>query len=196
VEERADLLREGILGGINPCEFIQQARADILKDVDYLDSDDELARRRREMFHLNYYGFMQTLSERAYTMSTPHNLKILMPFSNAEIAEYAYNIPWEMKSFMNREKGLLRNAFNDILPDGVAWRKKSPFPKTHNPKYLRLVGIALSEIIKRSDCRICEIYDKKKLTDMIENQGSQFKKNWFGQLMSVPQVFAYLIQVD
>jgi len=196
VNERANLLREGVLGGISPREYIQKARDDVIKNVPYLDSDDSLTKRRREMFYLNYYYFMQTLCERGFAMSSAQNLKILMPFSNAEIAEYAFNIPWEIKSHQNREKGLLRHAFNDILPNGVAWRKKSPFPKTHNPQYLRLVTLALGEIIARSDCRILEIYDKKKLTALIENEGSQFTKNWFGQLMSVPQIFAYLIQLE
>jgi asparagine synthase (glutamine-hydrolysing) len=195
IDGRIDLLRENILKDINPHEYIKSARDSIIKNVDYLDSDDELSRRRREMFCLNYYGFMQTLSERAYTMSGD-SLQILMPFSNAEVAEYAFNIPWEMKSFMNREKGLLRHAFGDIMPESVAWRKKSPFPKTHNPQYMRLVTSTLCEIVKRDDCRIVEIYDKNKLDELIRKQGSSFKENWFGQLMSVPQIFAYLIQLE
>jgi asparagine synthase (glutamine-hydrolysing) len=196
VSERAYLLREGVLGGIAPQEYIQKVRDDIVREVDFLDSDDELTWRRREMFCMNYYGFMQTLCERGYSQSKAAGLSIIMPFSDAEIAEYAYNIPWEMKAFQNREKGLLRQAFSDILPDEVAWRKKSPFPKTHNPQYMRLVTLALGEIIARRDCRICEIYDRRKLTDLIESQGSRFTDNWFGQLMSVPQTFAYLIQLE
>ena len=136
------------------------------------------------------------LGERNHTMSQANGLRIIAPFSNAEIAEFAFNLPWEMKAYKNREKGLLRHAFEGILPESVAWRKKSPFPKTYNPEYMRLVMSKLSEMIESPDCRLTQIYDKKKLSDLIASEGRLFGKNWFGQLMSVPQIFAYLIQVE
>jgi asparagine synthase (glutamine-hydrolysing) len=196
VDERAGLLREGVLGGIEPGEFVRQTYHGMINAVPYLESDDELTRKRREMFYLNFYGFMQTLCERSYTMSGKAGLEILMPFCDAEIAEYAYNIPWLYKTERGREKGLLRHAFSDVLTESVAWRKKSPFPKTHCPEYMRLVKLALIEILISDDCRITEIYEKKKLNELIESSGASFGKNWFGQLMSAPQIFAYLIQLE
>jgi len=194
--ERASLLRDGALGGIHPHEYIRQVRQDIVDDTPFLESDDELTRKRREMFYLNYYGFMQTLTERNTAMSRAQGLQVHAPFSDGVLAEYAFNIPWEMKTYSGREKGLLRHAFDDILPKAVAWRKKSPFPKTHNPEYLRLVTGELRRIINAPDCRLVEIYDKRKLSDLIESAGAGFRKNWFGQLMAAPQIFAYLIQVE
>jgi asparagine synthase (glutamine-hydrolysing) len=199
VGERASLLREGVLGGINPYEYVQNVYNDMICDVPYLEIDDELTRRRREMFCLNYHGFMQTLCQRSQYMSQAHGLEILMPFYDNEIVEYAFNIPWKMKSYNNREKGLLRHAFNDILPEAVTWRKKSPYPKTHNPEYMSLVIKKLKEIVNSQNCRIVEIYDKNKLNELIESEGVSFSKkgrNWFGQLMSLPQTFAYLIQLE
>ena len=197
VNARANLLNDGICKEINPIEYVQKARADLIKNVPFLKSDDVVTRKRREMFYLNYYGFLQTLGERNHTMSRTHGLRVLAPFADAKIAEYAFNIPWEMKHFANREKGLLRHAFGAILPHSVAWRKKSPFPKTHNPKYLSMVVRELDKIITASDCRITEIYNKKKLTELIESNGKSFGgENWFGQLMSTPQIFAHLIQVE
>ncbi|MCL1904132.1 MAG: asparagine synthase C-terminal domain-containing protein [Oscillospiraceae bacterium] len=196
VNERASLLRKGVLGGIEPSEYIKKARRDITAMTPYLDSDDALTRKRREMFYLNYYGFMQTLSERNFFMSGAHGLTVSAPFNRFEIAEYAFNIPWHMKAYNNREKGLLRYAFNEMLPESVAWRKKSPFPKTHNPEYLKLVTCELNDIINKTDCRIIEIFDKNKLKKLVESGGKVFKNNWFGQLMSVPQIFAYMIQLE
>ena len=141
-------------------------------------------------------SYFVTLGERNYTMSNAHRLTVRAPFNNPEIAEYAFNIPWHMKAYKGREKGLLRYAFNQLLPKTVAWRKKSPFPKTHNPEYMNLVIGKANQIINESDCRITEIYDKNKLTALIESRGRAFNKNWFGQLMSVPQIFAYLIQLE
>ena len=39
----------------------------------------------------------------------------------------------------NREKGILRKALEGFLPTEVLYRKKSPYPKTHNPEYTERV---------------------------------------------------------
>jgi asparagine synthase (glutamine-hydrolysing) len=195
VRERNDLLRKNILKEIDPFDFVSDVYEEIIKDASVLENDDELTVRRREMFYLNYYGFMQTLTERCDRMSSG-NIEILVPFCDHRVVEYAYNIPWEMKKYKNREKGLLRYAFNEFLPENVAWRKKSPFPKTHNPEYLKLVTRVISEIIEKDECRITEIFDKKKIQELIKTEGAGFKKNWYGQLMALPQIFAYMIQTE
>jgi len=34
---------------------------------------------------------------------------------------------------------LLREAFKKLLPEEITYRKKNPYPKTHNPVYTKLV---------------------------------------------------------
>lgn len=198
--ERAWLLRSDVVAKLpDPNEYIAAVRRDITSIVPYLDTDDGLTRKRREMFYLNYYGFMQTLNERNYTMASANRMQILSPFADEELAEYAFNIPWEFKQHGGKEKGLLRYAFRDMLPEAVLNRKKSPFPKTHNPVYLELVIGELQRIIDDSDCCVLEMFDKFKLQELIDSRGKAFSEagvNWFGQLMAVPQMFAYLIQVE
>ena len=52
------------------------------------------------------------------------------------------------------------------------------------------------EILKRPDCRLCEILDHKKLVELEQSEGSAFRRNWYGQLMTTPQMFAYLLQLE
>jgi asparagine synthase (glutamine-hydrolysing) len=86
----------------------------------------------RQMFRLNFDWFMQTLLARKDTMSMACSLEMRVPFADERIVEYAYNLPWELKSLDGREKGILRAAFEDILtpwPGG----KRVPIPRRSTP---------------------------------------------------------------
>ncbi len=195
VGDRAGLLRKDALGGIDPQEYIDACCAETLALTDYLDSDGPEERRMREMFMLNIHWFMQTLLDRKDRMSMAWGLEVRVPFCDHRIARYAYNIPWKMKAERGREKGLVRSAMTGVLPDDVLWRKKSPYPKTHNPDYLAEVIKRTRALLADKDCRMTEILDAKRLAELCDDP-SVFKNNWYGQLMTAPQVFAYLIQLE
>lgn len=102
-----------------------------------------------------------------------HGLEVRVPFCDYRVVEYAYNIPWAMKSFNGREKGLVRHAMTGILPDDVLWRKKSPYPKTHNPDYLELLSRRLRSVLDRDDCRLVEVVSADKLREMLDSGGAK-----------------------
>ena len=79
----------------------------------------------REMFKLNLDWFMQTLLDRKDRMSMYSGLEVRVPFCDYRIVEYAYNMPWKLKSLNNREKGIVRKAFEGLLPDEIVWRKNT-----------------------------------------------------------------------
>ena len=83
----------------------------------------------REMVLLNYQWFMQTLLDRKDRMSMWSGFEVRVPFCDRRIAEYLYRVPWAHKDYHGREKGLLRYAMRDILPEAIVKRKKSPTPK-------------------------------------------------------------------
>lgn len=175
-------------------EFIRRPYNECIARTDYLDSDNDYERRMREMFMLNLDYFMATLLDRKDRMSMAHGLEVRVPFCDYRLVEYAYNIPWEMKSYGGREKGLVRLAMKGILPDDVLWRKKSPYPKTHNPTYTYLLSERLKRLLDNS--RLEEVVNIDALRKFIDTQGASFTKNWYGQLMTVPQIYAYFIQLD
>jgi asparagine synthase (glutamine-hydrolysing) len=106
-----------------------------------------------------------------------------------------WNIPWEMKMHGDREKGILRKALEGILPNEVLYRKKSPYPKTHNPEYTRLVKNWLQSLVSKKDSILHVLLNKQALDELIESEGRAFKVPWFGQLMSGPQLLAHLAQI-
>jgi asparagine synthase (glutamine-hydrolysing) len=150
-------------------------------------------RRMKEMVNLNLQWFMQTLLDRKDRMSMYNGLEVRVPFCDYRIVEYLYSVPWEMKNYMNREKGLLREAMQGLLPEEVLWRKKSPYPKTHNPAYLAAVSERLREIITDPSAPILKFIRKAALNNLLENENSI---PWYGQLMTKPQTIAYFLQIN
>ena len=145
---------------------------------------------------LNYEWFMQTLLKRGETISNQLNKEIRMPFASKDILEYMYNVPDEYFFIKNEEKYLLRKAFEDILPEDIAHRKKNPFPKTYSPIYENIVSQELENILKNKDSILYKLFDKQELMNLTKTKGKSFDYPWYGQLMKGPQFIAYLIQID
>ena len=108
--------------------------------------------------------------------------------------EYAYNMPWKLKAWGGREKGIVRKAFDGILPEDIAWRKKSPYPKTHNPIYFEECAKRVRKILEKNNPLI-ELLDKQAIEGIIAHPES-ITQPWNGQLMQAPQILAYLIELD
>lgn len=159
------------------------------------DSSDlsPLEKRMREMMRLNMEWFMQTLLDRKDRMSMYSGLEVRVPFCDYRIVEYLYQVPWEYKDYKGREKGLLREAMKNYLPDEVLWRKKSPYPKTHNPSYEKAVKEQLVQIINNPSSPILQILKKDKLEELVKGRENV---QWYGQLMNNPQIMAYLLQIN
>ena len=195
VPERAALMRME-LSAADAEAHVRTAYNECLSRTDYLDGESHEERRMREMYRLNLDYFMATLLDRKDRMSMANGLEVRVPFCDYRIVEYAYNIPWSMKAYGGREKGLVRRAMEGVLPDDVLWRKKSPYPKTHDPVYMKLLSDRLSACMASPDCRFTEIVSADGVRGMLADGGAGFGKNWYGQLMTVPQIFAYFLQLD
>ena len=139
---------------------------------------------------------MQTLLDRTDRMSMYNGLEVRVPFCDYKLVEYVWNIPWEMKAYKGREKGLLRYIMEDSLPEEVVYRKKSPYPKTHNPTYLSTVKEMLQKIMQNKNAPINELLNREYILEILKTNGSTFNRPWFGQLMTGPQLMAYLCQVN
>ena len=122
-------------------------------------------------------------------------LEVRVPFCDHRIAEYVYNVPWSIKNKDNISKNLLREAARGILPDDVLMRKKSPYPKTHNPIYEQMVRNLMLETISNPNAPILALCDKKKIEDACSGN-SDYGKPFFGQLMAGPQFIGFLFQVN
>lgn len=189
---RQRILKNGFLSDGE--EYLQSAYKNTLKNISYLESDDKINKRMREMFVLNLNWFMQTLLARKDNMSMASSLEVRVPFCDYRLVEYAYNMPWNIKALDGREKGILRKAFENDLPKEIAWRKKSPYPKTHNPAYFARVKELLAIALTDKSTPIIDWIDIDNLYLLLQNPDS-LPEPWYGQLMGIPQIAAYIYQI-
>ncbi|QFF99023.1 asparagine synthase (glutamine-hydrolyzing) [Psychrobacillus glaciei] len=196
LEQRQQLLLPHWQKKLHLNEYVMDRYNETIAEAPPLEGETSVEARRREMFYLNMIWFMPTLLERKDRMSMGAGLEVRVPFADHRLVEYAWNIPWEMKMLNGREKGILRKALEGVLPNDVLYRKKSPYPKTHHPEYLKLVKTKLKNILDNQSSPILEIMSKQKVQDIIDSDGSSFKNPWFGQLMTGPQLIAHISQIN
>jgi asparagine synthase (glutamine-hydrolysing) len=139
---------------------------------------------------------MPTLLDRKDRMSMYSGLELRVPFCDHRLVEYVWNIPWEYKNYNGREKGLLRLALKELLPENVLWRKKSPYPKTHNPNYIEALRQLTNIMLDDNSSPILPFIDRRAVRDMAATVTRDTDIPWFGQLMNAPQLLAWLLQID
>ena len=123
-------------------------------------------------------------------------LEVRVPFADHHLLEYVWNIPWSMKNRHGVRKQVLRDAAEGLLPEDVRNRPKSPYPKTHNPLYERLVRAKLLEILADPNAPIHALVNEKALREGLLRSAGDYGRPWFGQLMAGPQMIAWLIQLN
>lgn len=192
---RTMLLKNEILAELPLFEYAKKAYDATVAETPKLCGESAEEKRRREISYLNIKWFMQTLLDRMDRTAMYTGLEARVPFADHRIVEYLWNVPWSMKCKDGIVKGLLRKAAEGLLPDEVLYRKKSPYPKTYDPAYERLLKNQMCELIHDVNAPICTFIDKKKLLTFMETPGD-YGKPFYGQLMAGPQLLAYLIQVN
>jgi asparagine synthase (glutamine-hydrolysing) len=193
INQRAQLLHPVLREKMDATDFVYSCYHDSLVQCDILPENTATEARMKQMVNLNFQWFMQTLLDRNDRMSMAKGLEVRVPYCDYRIAEFMYAVPWEFKDHRGYEKGLLRYAMRGILPDSVLFRKKSPFPKTHDPKYLQIVKNRFCDMLDDANAPIFDIVDKASLQALPEQP---FSWPWYGQLMGLPQTLAYMLQLN
>lgn len=192
IDKRIDLCSD-FVKDLNLDDYMLQQYNQTLSSIDY-QSDIPEDTIKRKMIYLNYQWFMQTLLTRADSQSMKASIELRVPFASKDIIEYMYNVPWSFMYKDNREKGLLRDAFKDFLPEDIYDRKKNPYPKTHSPVYSKIIKELLLKSLEDSNNLLYVLFDINKIKDLIDSN-TETDTPWFGQLMSGPQLLAYFYQI-
>ncbi|MEH7108234.1 asparagine synthase (glutamine-hydrolyzing) [Bacillus sp. JJ1764] len=195
VTERERLLKSHWQDQLHLYEYGIEQYNQAIAETPKLDGESIEEAKRRELFYINMTWFMTTLLDRKDRMSMGASLEVRVPFADHRLVEYVWNIPWEMKMYRGREKGILRKAFEGILPEDVLYRKKSPYPKTHNPEYTVAIQKLMRDILQDKSSALHEFFQKDELEAIVESGGKSFREPWFGQLMTGPQLLAYFVQL-
>jgi asparagine synthase (glutamine-hydrolysing) len=194
--ERLKMLSPELLNTIRPREYVAERYREALSEVPHFDGDTKENTRMRSLFYLNLTRWMPTLLDRKDRMSMAVGLELRVPYCDHRLVEYVWNVPWEFKNYNGREKGLLRLALQGLLPEDVLWRKKSPYPKTHNPNYIEALRILTNIMLDDASSPILPLIDKSAVRDLAATVTRDTDIPWFGQLMNAPQLLAWLLQIN
>ncbi|MFD2704346.1 asparagine synthase (glutamine-hydrolyzing) [Salibacterium lacus] len=196
LHERQSLLHPAWRKKFDLKEYAYQRYKETIEETPLSGEEDNVEKAHKEMSWLNMQWFMQTLLERKDRMSMRTGLEVRVPFADHELVQYVWNIPADWKRLGDTEKGILRKALEPVLPEDVLYRKKNPYPKTHNPRYAELMTSQLNEVLQDKDAPLHELIDPDRLKELVFSGGSTLSRPWFGQLMKGPQLLAYFCQVN
>lgn len=191
---RHNLLNDNYKNRLHLKNYVQSRFDESVAEVPLYGGESEVGKRHKILTYLNLQWFMQTLIERKDRMTMASALEARLPFADIRLVQYLYNVPWDAKFYNNMEKGLLREATKDIVPHEILYRKKSPYPKTFNPEFLAGVKKLLQSALDKESSILHELFNKKELLLLLEDD-IDLKQPWFGQLMTKPQLIAYLYQI-
>ena len=192
---RKALLADSFLEYLDMDRYVLDTYERSVAETPVLEEDSPEEARRREIAWLNLRWFMQTLLNRMDRTSMYSGLEARVPFADHRIMEYVWNVPWDMKTRDGLVKNLLRQSGKGLLPDEILFRKKSPYPKTYDTAYEKLLVDRVREMMDDSHAPVMDFLDRKKLARFLTSP-SDYGKPWYGQLMAGPQMLAYLLQVN
>lgn len=181
LDTRRSLLKPEIGGELNMEEYVGSRLSETIAEVPALKGETPQQQRMRQISYLNMKWFMSTLLDRKDRCSMWSGLEVRVPYCDHRIAQYVFNVPWDFKCPGGVPKGLLRDAAKGLLPDEILQRKKSPYPKTHNPGYEQIMKQRLTYILRDSLQPIHKILSEDAAKSLLD-QSFDYGKPWFGQL--------------
>ncbi|QUI23436.1 asparagine synthase (glutamine-hydrolyzing) [Vallitalea pronyensis] len=195
IHERKSFLSPAV-GKLNLTAFAHEKYQETIGEIDDIGHGSVFEQRMKKLTYINLKWFMLTLLTRKDRMSMYKSLEVRVPYADHRIVEYAWNIPWHLKNYGQIEKGLLRKCLEHHLPKDVVYRKKSPYPKTYHPAYMKAVRSMLKNILDCKSSPLHDLINTKQVYALLKHDNKLFITPWFGQLMKEPQFIAYLIQLN
>ena len=191
LEYRQKLLNKDLQEKIDLVKIVEKEYEDTINELEPEDREN----KEKRLFYINMTHFMTGLLDRKDRMTMDATLEARVPFADTKLIEYLWNLPFDYKYKDGVEKHLLREAFKGILPDEVLYRKKNPYPKTHHPYFLEAVTKLLKERLENPNCSLYKILNMEEINKLLETKEDDILP-WYGQLMTKPQLIAYLYQFD
>ncbi|MFD7031449.1 asparagine synthase (glutamine-hydrolyzing) [Streptomyces sp. NPDC059917] len=142
----------GLLAKLDLAAYERDSHSAAVAELSAADAiADPTEARYREVTYLAQTRHARVLFDRLDRLGMACGLRIRVPFADFRLIDYAFNIPWAMKSFDGREKSLLRAAVRDLLPDPVAMRIKTPYPNLRTGAYDRKLRERLVALVRDAD---------------------------------------------
>lgn len=185
-ENYPSILNDEMVAYVQPQQYTRQRFEEALQEMPKTKQQNEMDQRRQEMQFMNVTRFLPMLIDRSERLSARAGLEVRTPICDHRMVQYLWNMPWDIKTTGNMEKGILRRAANGILIDDVRTRKKSGYPYSQDPNYTSAVKHWLKEILNDPQAPIQNLINTHKVTQIVDHANHQ----------GVPIICDKLIQVN
>lgn len=159
------------------CDFAsyqQSCYQQAVSQVEHLPGDSPHERRMRELCHLHLAHWLPILLERKDRLSMAASLEVRVPFTDHDLVEYVYNVPWAIKGKDGEEKWLLKQACTDLLPQAVLQRRKSPYPTSANQAYELFLRERAGLLLSDTSNRVFQVIDHGRLAAELRQPSGYF----------------------
>ncbi|GGE33273.1 asparagine synthetase B [Pullulanibacillus camelliae] len=161
-----------------------------LLEVPHLDHEDEWHRKQRQMSYMFITRFLPFMLDRKDRASMMTGFEVRVPFCDYRLVEYLWNVPHELKSIDDIEKGILRRALKGYLPDDVRYRRKSAYPSTKDQDYLKAVSQMMLNVLDDHESPLLQFVKVDRLLRIAQGEDQEITGAKAKQLLD------YLLQVN
>lgn len=188
------LLSADMLQKLRPFEYINRRYQEALAEVPLLEGEDPIAAKRREIMYMGLTRWLPLLLDRKDRMSMATGFEVRVPFCDHRLVQYVWNIPWEMKNVDGIEKGILRRALRDALPDDARMRRKSAYPSSQHPSYIKGVCDRVLDILSNPNAAVRPLIDVPAWQAIATRQGPELSQDFaISSLERIIQLEAWII---
>lgn len=173
---------------LRPAERIAACYREALAEVPRTPGEDPAEAKQREIFYLFLNYFLTFLLDRKDRMSMAASVEVRVPFCDHRLVQYVWNVPWAMKYVGGVEKGLLRKAFEGLLPADVLARRKTAYPRVHNPAYVEAMRSEVRRILDDANSPLQPLLNQSVLRPMVE-PNAPANEGFFGVKLLLESVF-------
>ncbi|WP_449433003.1 asparagine synthase (glutamine-hydrolyzing) [Pseudomonas putida] len=167
---------------INPqfnqlCNFAQYQEScyhQALDNVEHLPGDGPEERRMREFCHMHLQRWLPILLDRKDRLSMAASLEVRVPFTDHELVQYVYNVPWSIKGKGGEEKWLLKQASANLVPPAVLQRRKSPYPTSANLAYERFLRERCRQLLDDAGSPVFQVIERARLSAELQQPEGHF----------------------
>ncbi len=159
----SSILSEDLKESIQPELYQKQRFLEALSEVPFLEGEEDLQAKQRQMSYMFITRFLPFMLDRKDRSSMMTGFEVRVPFCDYRLVEYLWNVPFELKSIDNIEKGILRRAFEGYLPDDVRNRRKSAYPSTKDAAYLKGVSNWMVDVLNDPNSPILPMINKERV---------------------------------
>ncbi|KZZ85947.1 asparagine synthase (glutamine-hydrolyzing) [Bacillus sp. SJS] len=185
-----DILSDEARLKLQPEAYRQKRFKEAVNEVPFLEGESELEAKQRQMSYLFITRFLPFMLDRKDRASMMTGFEVRVPFCDYRLVEYLWNVPFELKSIDGIEKGILRRAFKDYLPDDVRNRKKSAYPSTKDDAYLKGISSWMTQILEDEDAPILPLINQDRVRAISRGEDQEIQGD------KARAILDYLVQIN